>query len=202
MNGYNFTDRVRKVLALARDQSAALQHEYVGTEHVLLGLLAEGGGVGATVLQNLGVDPLELSARIVAIVRKGRAAATGHELPYTSRAKKVLELSMEQARQLQHSYVGTEHLLLGLIAEGKGIAAQVLDDAGVTFDRVRKETLRILGAPANLPGGGAIVPVYTSDQPRPYIHIAMRHPSGVMRVGTFGSAEEAVAFINQQDAQA
>ena len=202
MNGYNFSERVRKVLAMAREQAAALQHEYVGTEHILLGLLAEGGGVGATVLQNLGVDLQALSGRLLAVIKKGRAGPIGPDLPYTSRAKKALELSMEQARRLQHSYVGTEHLLLGLIAEEKGIAAQVLVDSGVAFDRARNETLRILGAPADVPVESESVPVWSRAAPRSYIHIAIRHASGDMRVGTFGSAEEAVAFIKQHDVQA
>lgn len=146
MNGYNFTERTRKVLALAREESANLRHEYVGTEHILLGLIDEGEGVAATVLQNLHVDLDELKFGIEQIVKRGRAGtSTGPDLPYTSRAKKVLELSMLHARNLHHSYVGTEHLLLGLIAEQKGIAAQVLNDKGVTFDTAAAEILRILG---------------------------------------------------------
>lgn len=147
MNGYNFTERVRKVLAMAREESARLHHEYVGTEHILLGLLREGQGVAATVLDKLGVDPDALREQIEAIVKKGRAHVTGPDLPYTSRAKKVLELAMSEARDLSHSYVGTEHLLLGLIGERKGIAAQLLIDAGVTLERAHREVLNILGAP-------------------------------------------------------
>lgn len=146
MNGYNFTERVRKVLAMAREESAHLSHEYVGTEHILLGLIDEGEGVGATVLQNLSVDLDDLKTTIEQIVKRGQArTTTGPDLPYTSRAKKVLELSMLHARELNHKYVGTEHLLLGLIAEQKGIAAQVLNDKGVTLDTAIAETLRILG---------------------------------------------------------
>jgi len=145
MNGYNFTERVRKVLAMAREESARLHHEYVGTEHILLGLLREGQGVGATVLENLGVDLSALSEQVELVVQAGRAKSIGPDLPYTSRAKKVLELSMEEARQLHHSYVGTEHLLLGLVREEKGIAAQMLVAAGVTLERAREEVLRILG---------------------------------------------------------
>jgi ATP-dependent Clp protease ATP-binding subunit ClpA len=146
MNGYNFTERVRKVLALAREESSNLHHEYVGTEHILLGLIDEGDGVAATALQNLSVDLDELKFGIEQIVKRGNARKqTGPDLPYTSRAKKVLELSMLHARDLHHSYVGTEHLLLGLIAEQKGIAAQVLNDKGVTLDTALAEVLRILG---------------------------------------------------------
>jgi len=146
MNGYNFTERVRKVLAMAREEAARLHHEYVGTEHILLGLIREGEGVAAAVLQSLNVDLDEIQQKIEDTVKKGKAAqATGPDLPYTSRAKKVLELAMSEARELNHSYVGTEHLLLGLLREEKGIAAQVLTDSGVNLDAARTETLRLLG---------------------------------------------------------
>ena len=153
MNGYNFTERVRKVLAMAREEAARLHHEYVGTEHILLGLIREGEGVAAAVLQSLNVDLDEIQQKIEDTVKKGKAAqATGPDLPYTSRAKKVLELAMSEARELNHSYVGTEHLLLGLLREEKGIAAQVLTESGVNLDAARAETLRLLGT--ELPQGG------------------------------------------------
>src|ERR671914_2960659 len=154
MNGYNFTERVRKVLAMAREEAARLHHEYVGTEHILLGLIREGEGVAAAVLQNLQVDLDEIQQKIEEQVKKGKATqTTGPDLPYTSRAKKVLELAMSEARELNHSYVGTEHLLLGLLREEKGIAAQVLTDAGVNLDAARAETLRLLGT--DVPPQGA-----------------------------------------------
>jgi ATP-dependent Clp protease ATP-binding subunit ClpC len=153
MNGYNFTERVRKVLAMAREEAERLRHEYVGTEHILLGLIREGEGVAAAVLQNLSVDLDEIQQKIEDTVKKGKAAAaTGPDLPYTSRAKKVLELAMAEARDLTHNYVGTEHLLLGLLREEKGIAAQVLTDAGINLDAARAETLRLLGT--DMPQGG------------------------------------------------
>src|SRR6266700_2122948 len=152
MNGYNFTDRVRKVLQMAREEAARLHHEYVGTEHILLGLIGE--GVAAAVLTNLNVDLEEIQQKIEETVKKGKAAAAaGPDLPYTSRAKKVLELAMSEARELNHSYVGTEHLLLGLLREEKGIAAQVLTDAGVNLEQARAETLRLLGS--EMPSGPA-----------------------------------------------
>ncbi|HTI64048.1 MAG TPA: ATP-dependent Clp protease ATP-binding subunit [Gemmatimonadaceae bacterium] len=157
MNGYNFTERVRKVLAMAREEAARLHHEYVGTEHILLGLIREGEGVAATVLQNLSVELDDIQQKIEETVKKGKAGqTTGPDLPYTSRAKKVLELAMSEARELNHSYVGTEHLLLGLLREEKGIAAQVLTDAGVNLDAARAETLRILGT--EMPQGGGQQP--------------------------------------------
>ncbi|HEV2291923.1 MAG TPA: Clp protease N-terminal domain-containing protein, partial [Gemmatimonadales bacterium] len=156
MNGYNFTDRVRKVLQMAREEAARLHHEYVGTEHILLGLIREGEGVAAAVLQNLNVDLDEIQQKIEETVKKGKAAAaTGPDLPYTSRAKKVLELAMTEARELNHSYVGTEHLLLGLLREEKGIAAQVLTDAGVNLEQSRAETLRLLGSDMPQPPAAA-----------------------------------------------
>ncbi|MEI6741130.1 MAG: Clp protease N-terminal domain-containing protein, partial [Gemmatimonadaceae bacterium] len=157
MNGYNFTERVRKVLAMAREEAARLHHEYVGTEHILLGLIREGEGVAAAVLQNLNVDLDDITLKIEETVKKGKAAqATGPDLPYTSRAKKVLELAMAEARDLSHSYVGTEHLLLGLLREEKGIAAQVLSDAGVNLEAARAETLRLLGT--EMPAAGSAAP--------------------------------------------
>jgi ATP-dependent Clp protease ATP-binding subunit ClpC len=164
MNGYNFTERVRKVLAMAREEAARLHHEYVGTEHILLGLIREGEGVAATVLQNLSVELDEIQQKIEETVKKGKAAqTTGPDLPYTSRAKKVLELAMSEARELSHSYVGTEHLLLGLLREEKGIAAQVLTDAGVNLEAARAETLRILGTEMPQQPGGATA---TGGQPQ------------------------------------
>src|ERR1700730_14825589 len=155
MNGYNFTERVRKVLAMAREEAARLHHEYVCTEHILLGLIREGEGVAATVLQNLSVELDEIQQKIEETVKKGKAAqTTGPDLPYTSRAKKVLELAMSEARELSHSYVGTEHLLLGLLREEKRIAAQVLTDAGVNLEAARAETLRILGTEMPQQQGG------------------------------------------------
>jgi ATP-dependent Clp protease ATP-binding subunit ClpC len=143
---YNFTDRVRKVLAMAREEAIRLQHDYVGTEHVLLGLIREGEGVAAAVLSNMNVDLDAVHEGVEESVRPGKATIALGELPYTSRAKKVLEYAMAEARELNHSYVGTEHLLLGLLREEKGIAAQVLNSLGVTLEEARSETLRILGS--------------------------------------------------------
>ncbi len=172
MNGYNFTERVRKVLAMAREEAARLHHEYVGTEHILLGLIREGEGVAAAVLQHLNVELEEIQQKIEETVKKGKAAqATGPDLPYTSRAKKVLELAMGEARELGHTYVGTEHLLLGLLREEKGIAAQVLADANVSLEAARAETLRLLGG-NEAPQGSAPPPV--PGQPTP----ASGAPSG------------------------
>jgi ATP-dependent Clp protease ATP-binding subunit ClpC len=161
---YNFTDRVRKVLAMAREEAIRLQHDYVGTEHILLGLIREGEGVAAAVLTNLSVDLEQIHDRVEESVRKGKATIALGELPYTSRAKKVLEFAMAEARELNHSYVGTEHLLLGLLREEKGIAAQVLNSLGVSLEEARAETLKVLGSdvnpsePAGIGGSGSSTP--------------------------------------------
>ena len=161
MNGYTFTDRVRKVLQMAREEAARLHHEYVGTEHLLLGLIREGEGVAAAVLTNLGVDFEEIVEKIERTVKKGKAReVVGRDLPYTSRAKTTIELAMSEARRLDSSYVGTEHLLLGTLAEETGIAAQVLTDAGVTLDAARAETVRMLsdpGARREAPADGSVL---------------------------------------------
>jgi ATP-dependent Clp protease ATP-binding subunit ClpA len=144
MNGYNFTEHVRHSLAFARDEAAALNHAYVGTEHVLLGLLRV-EGVGTTVIYNCNVDLAVLREDVIARTKRGADGRIGPDLPYTSRAKKCLELAMSEARELDHNYVGTEHLLLGLLREEKGIGAQSLLAAGVTLDAARAEMKRILG---------------------------------------------------------
>ena len=161
---YNFTDRVRKVLAMAREEAIRLQHDYVGTEHILLGLIREGEGVAAAVLTNLNVDLDQIHDQVEESVKKGKATIALGELPYTSRAKKVLEFAMAEARELNHSYVGTEHLLLGLLREEKGIAAQVLNSLGVSMEEARSETLKVLGSdvgpsePAGIGGGAPVTP--------------------------------------------
>lgn len=154
MNGYNFTERVRRVLAMAREEAVRLRHEYVGTEHILLALLAEGEGVAAVVLQNFGLPLTEMRDLINDTVKKGSPdSPIGPDLPYTSRAKKVLELAMDEARLLGHNYVGTEHMLIGLIREEKGIAAQVIVHSGLTLEPARREVLRLLGTddPSRMP---------------------------------------------------
>ncbi len=140
-----FTERVRKVIYLAREEASRLQHDSIGTEHLLLGLLREGEGIAATVLANLGLDLDEIRHRVESMVAQTGGTLTIGEIPFTSNAKRVLELSVDEARQLGHNYVGTEHLLLGLIREGEGVAAKVLMDMGVDRKKVRDETLKLLG---------------------------------------------------------
>src|SRR4051812_11211539 len=141
MNGYNFTERVRQTLARAREHAFALGHEYTGTEHVLLALL-ESEGVGAYVLQHMGVDRAKGGELVMSAVERGAPEPThGPDLPFTARSKKVLELAISEAGAMNHSYVGTEHLLLGLLGEEQGIGAQVLHHLGVQVADARSHVL-------------------------------------------------------------
>ena len=141
-----FTDRAKKVMSLARQEAQKFNHEYIGTEHILLGLVQEGNGVAANVLQKMAVDLEKIRQEVEKIVKTGPSMATMSNLPFTPRAKKVLELAMEEASQLGHNYIGTEHLLLGLIKENEGIAAQVLLNLRVKLEDVRIQVLEFLGA--------------------------------------------------------
>ncbi|MDA1194681.1 MAG: ATP-dependent Clp protease ATP-binding subunit [Planctomycetota bacterium] len=141
-----FTDRARKVMGLARQEAQRFNHDYIGTEHVLLGLVQEGSGVAASVLKNLDIDLKKIRSEVEKLVSNGTTMVTMGQLPFTPRAKKVLELSLEEASNLGHTYIGTEHLLLGLIRENEGIAAQVLRNLRVKLDDVREEVLELLGA--------------------------------------------------------
>ncbi|HEY8484955.1 MAG TPA: ATP-dependent Clp protease ATP-binding subunit [Longimicrobiales bacterium] len=196
---YNFTDRVRKVLAMAREEAIRLQHDYVGTEHILLGLIREGEGVAAAVLANLNVDLEQVHERVEESVRKGKATIALGELPYTSRAKKVLEYAMAEAREFNHSYVGTEHLLLGLLREERGIAAQVLNSLGVSLEEARAETLKLLGSDVNSPqptggGGGGAMPKGEKKSKTPALDHFCRDLTELAREGkldpTIGRAKE------------
>lgn len=140
-----FTDRARKVMQLANQEAQRFNHEYIGTEHILLGLVKEGSGVAANVLKNLEVDLRKIRLEVEKIVQSGPDMVTMGKLPQTPRAKKVIEYAMEEARNLNHNYVGTEHLLLGLIREQEGVAAQVLMNLGLKLEDVREEVLNLLG---------------------------------------------------------
>ena len=140
-----FTDRARKVMQLANQEAQRFNHEYIGTEHILLGLVKEGSGVAANVLKNLDVDLRKIRLEVEKLVQSGPEMVTMGKLPQTPRAKKVIEYSMEEARNLNHNYVGTEHILLGLLREQEGVAAQVLMNLGLKLDEVREEVLNLLG---------------------------------------------------------
>jgi ATP-dependent Clp protease ATP-binding subunit ClpC len=193
MNAYNFTERVRRVLGRAREEAVALHHEYLGCEHMLLALLAD-DGVASVVIQNLGVELPEAERALRQILMSGRAEPppAGRDLPYTSSAKRTLEFAMEEARELNHSYVGTEHLLLGLMRERRNIGAQVLTSLGLTFENAREETLRILGteiAPTPLPPPG--------ETPK-YIGLTLRYSNGAVINLSFRDAAEAARYLASQ----
>ncbi len=140
-----FTDRARKVMQLANQEAQRFNHEYIGTEHVLLGLIKEGSGVAANVLKNLDIDLRKIRLEVEKLVQSGPDMVTMGKLPQTPRAKKVIEYAMEEARNLNHNYVGTEHILLGLLREQEGVAAQVLMNLGLKLEDVREEVLSLLG---------------------------------------------------------
>ncbi len=138
-----FTDRARRVVVLAQEEARMLDHNYIGTEHILLGLIHEGEGVAAASLESLGISLEAVRQGVEQIIGKGQQQPSGH-IPFTPRAKKVLELSLREALQLGHDYIGTEHILLGLIREGEGVAAQVLVKLGADLNRVRQQVIQLL----------------------------------------------------------
>ena len=138
-----FTDRARRIVVLAQEEARMLQHNYIGTEHLLLGLIHEGEGVAAEALESLGIGLEAVRQQVEEIIGRGQHAPSGH-IPFTPRAKKVLELALREAIQLGHNYIGTEHILLGLIREGDGVAAQVLVRLGAGLNRVRQQVIQLL----------------------------------------------------------
>jgi len=152
-----FTDRSRQVVVLAQVEARRLDHNWIGTEHLLLGLIDEGGGVAARALESLGIGQDAVRQQVVEIIGRGQQAPSGH-IPFTPRAKSVLELSLRESIQLGHDYIGTEHILLGLIRESDGVAAQVLVRLGADLDRVRQQVIQLLNEhAAEEPGPGVEV---------------------------------------------
>jgi ATP-dependent Clp protease ATP-binding subunit ClpA len=147
-----FTDRARRVIVLAQEEAQLLNHNYVGTEHLLLGLAREGQGVAAKALESLGIRLEAVRSQVEEVIGRGPRAPSGH-VPFTPRAKKVLELSLREAKQLGHDYIGTEHLLLGLIREGEGVAARVLLTLGGDLSRVRQQVIQVLSGHAGVEAG-------------------------------------------------
>jgi ATP-dependent Clp protease ATP-binding subunit ClpC len=155
-----FTDRARRVVVLAQEEARMLHHDYVGTEHMLLGLVHEGEGVAAEALESLGISLEVVREQVEEIAGRGPQAPSGH-IPFTPRAKQVLELSLREARQLGHNYIGTEHMLLALIREGQGVAAQVLVGLGASLPRTRQQVIQLLH------GTGASEPSLSGSWPEP-----------------------------------
>jgi ATP-dependent Clp protease ATP-binding subunit ClpC len=138
-----FTDRARRVVVQAQEEARTLNHNYVGTEHILLGLIHEGEGAGAKALESLGISLDTVRQQVQEIIGQGQHAPSGH-IPFTPQAKKVLELALPESKALGHDYIGTEHILLGLIREGDGVAAQVLVKLGADLNRVRQQVIQLL----------------------------------------------------------
>jgi len=160
-----FTDRARKIMQLANQEAARFRHEYIGTEHILLGLVKEATGVGANVLKNLGVDLRRIRMEVERLQTQGPDVASIGGRPSTPRAKAVIEYAMKEARELNHNYVGSEHILLGLLLEQEGVAAQVLMNLGLTLEVVRVAVLELLGPPSQVTKfGGSLSP--ENDPPR------------------------------------
>src|SRR5450631_4423389 len=159
-----FTDRARRVVVLAQEEARMLNHNYIGTEHILLGLIHEGEGVAAKALESLGISLDAVRQQVEEIIGRGQQEPSGH-IPFTPRAKKVLELSLRESQQLGHNYIGTEHILLGLIREGNGVAAQVLVKLGADLNRGRQQVIQLLhGRTAEEPGPGAEVRLEMVEQ--------------------------------------
>jgi ATP-dependent Clp protease ATP-binding subunit ClpC len=148
-----FTERAREVVVLAQDEARALRHNYIGTEHILLGLLREEEGLAARVLESLDITVEEVRAQVARIIGPGDEPIVSGQIPFTPRAKKVLELSLREALSLKHTYIGTEHILLGLVRENEGVAARILLDFGADAEKIRNEIMRVLSGP----GGPGLV---------------------------------------------
>ena len=176
-----FTDRARQVVVLAQDEARALGHNYIGTEHILLGVLREEEGVAARVLESLAITVEEVRAQVKRLVGQGDEEIATGQIPFTPRAKKVLELALREALSLKHSYIGPEHILLGVVRENDGVAARILLDLGADAEKIREQTIGMLGGPAAEirpdPGRG-----WTSTGP-----LARRTPSLLLgwALGTF-----------------
>src|SRR5512142_178991 len=155
-----FTERARKVIVYAKEEARRFNHDYIGTEHLLLGLIREGEGVAAAVMQKLGVDFESIRIEVEKLVQPGPQTQVLGDIPFTPRAKKALELAAEEARALGHNYIGTEHLLLGLVREGEGMAYRVLLNLGLDLNRLRTEVMELLGS--GIPGFGAQEPPKSS----------------------------------------
>ena len=147
-----FTERARQVVVLAQEEARTLKHNYIGTEHILLGLLREEEGLAARVLESLDITVERVRAQVVRIVGSGEEVTSG-QIPFTPRAKKVLELALREALSLGHNYIGTEHILLGLVRENEGVAARILLDFDADSEKIRNEVIRMLSGPRRTPPG-------------------------------------------------
>jgi len=192
MRGYNFSEQIRRVLAGAREEAVRLHHEYVGTEHLLLGLIRERDGGSATVLRNLDIAPDRIRQKLEETLVPGPDLRTGPDLPYTSRAKKVLELGMDECERSQAAVFDTEQLLVGLCAEGKGIAAQTLAWAGLTTDVARAAVAQITGVTPEAPPPAIHVPDIVA------ITIEIQRADGSVKREVFHGVVAALEYLARQ----
>jgi ATP-dependent Clp protease ATP-binding subunit ClpC len=185
-----FTDRARRVVVLAQEEARLLNHDYIGTEHILLGLIHEGEGVAAMALERLGISLPAVRAQVEEVVGHGGSSPASGHIPFTPRAKKVLELALREALQLGHNYIGTEHLLLGLVREGEGVAAQVLVKLGANLSRMREEVLQLLRGHVGPavetvgPGGALVTEVRVPPEDRPVCPTCQASLAEAATVGT------------------
>ena len=189
MNGYGFNEACRRVLERAHDDAHRRLHEYVGTEHLLSALLEEEDSIASDVLRALDIDPADVRKQLDLAVRNGNAGDSSKTLPYTSRARRVVELSMAEARELGHGYIGPEHLLGGLISEEQGIGAQVLIQSGATLDRVRRATVRELEKRGT--------PQAKVDSVVQSVTVEVRMNDGSVVRDEFESVPEAIRFLSR-----
>lgn len=201
MGGYDFTTRVRGALIKAREEAHRRYHEYVGTEHLLLGLLAEDDALVMDVLENLGADPIEIQTAVDHMVQNGQPSAKARvpDLPYTARARVVLDQAIAAAHEFGDGYVGTQHLLLGLIRERLGIAAQALTSAGLTEAKLRREIVRLLQGE----GVAAALDIDTSErraetQVPLSIAVEVRYEDGTLAKRVFTSPDAAIGFLRDR----
>src|SRR3954451_25362025 len=159
-----FTDRARRVVVLAQEEARMLSHNYIGTEHILLGLIHEGEGIAAKALESLDISLEAVRAQVEEVIGQGQQAPSGH-IPFTPRAKKVLDLSLREALQIGHSYIGPEHILLGLIREGEGVAAQVLVKFVDAFNRARQQVIQLLAVCQGKEPASAVGPAEGTPSP-------------------------------------
>ncbi|HEX6797193.1 MAG TPA: Clp protease N-terminal domain-containing protein, partial [Ktedonobacterales bacterium] len=191
----HFTERARKVVGLAREEAQRLNHNYIGTEHLLLGLVREGDGVGAKVLQSMGVELPRVRAAVESIIGRGDRIVLD-DVGLTPRARKVLELATDEARRYNHHYIGTEHLLLGLVREGDGVAAGVLESLGVNLEKVRAQTIQVLNQSGGMHGSPAGQPAAATT-----IRSEARGVSDRDRFDKFDARARKTLMLAQEEAQ-
>jgi GNAT superfamily N-acetyltransferase len=196
-----FTDRARRVVVLAQEEARTLNHNYIGTEHILLGLIRESDGVGAKALESLGISLQAVRAQVEELIGRGQHTPSGH-IPFTPRSKKVLELSLRESVQLGHDYIGTEHILLGLIREGDGVAAQVLVQLGADPNRVRQQVIQLISSqPPQSDEAMKVRPREDTDRPAALAYLTRHNHARVARQGELLEPLDHPALLAEADGE-